>query len=443
MTQADRTEPRQQPNSPRGVLAAVAESRFALWVAFVLVHLWLGLVNLYGPGLPLGDVTIMYKFWSDQAFSAHYIVGIDGPFVYPIIGLVPMLLAAAFGASVYASTWLSLIMLLNAVALASLSGWGREKRNVTAGWWWTGFLLLLGPIALGRIDAVTVPLAVVGVLLLATRPVAASFVLTIATWIKVWPAALLAAIVIASRHRMSVAGWAAIASGAIIAIALAYGSGLNVFSFITQQTGRGLQAEAPVSTIWLWLAAFGVPGAAVEYNLDILTYQVTGPGADAASTIMTGVLAIAALATAALGIVAARRRVPALDLLPVLSLALVSCLIAFNKVGSPQFISWLAVPVIFGIVLAARGGISFRTPAILVLAIAVLTQTIYPYLYVWFLSLNPVLLVVGTVRNILLLVVFGWAISVLVQLAKLGNPDDDDPSSAAHDWPTAAWPLGR
>ena len=34
----------------------LGESRFALWIAFVLVHVWLGLVNLLGPGLPLGDV---------------------------------------------------------------------------------------------------------------------------------------------------------------------------------------------------------------------------------------------------------------------------------------------------------------------------------------------------------------------------------------------------
>jgi len=443
MTTADHSAQPRSGTRVWSIARSVTHNRFTLWVAFVLVHLWLGLVNLYGPGLPLGDVTIMYKFWSDQAISAHYVVGIDGPFVYPIIGIVPMLLSAAFGAAVYASTWLSLVMLLNAVALAWLTGWGREKRNLTAGWWWTAFLLLLGPIALGRIDAVTVPLAVVGVLLLSTRPVAASIVLTIATWIKVWPAALLAAIVISSKHRLTVAGWAAISSGAIIAIALAYGSGTNVFSFISQQTGRGLQVEAPISTIWLWMAAFRVPGAAVEYNLDILTYQVTGPGADVASTIMTPVMAIAALATAALGIIAARRGAHTLDLLPVLSLAIVSCLIAFNKVGSPQFISWLAVPVILGLVLSARGGVPFRTPAILVLVIAVLTQWIYPYLYVWFLSLNPLLLAVGTARNILLLVVFGWAVWTLVHLAKLGSPDDEDTSSAAHDWPTAAWPLGR
>ena len=39
---------------------------------------------------------------------------------------------------------------------------GPAARAVVVGWWWVGFLLLLGPIALGRIDSVTVPIAMVG-----------------------------------------------------------------------------------------------------------------------------------------------------------------------------------------------------------------------------------------------------------------------------------------
>ena len=57
-----------------------------LWVAFVLLHFWLGMLNLYAPGLPLGDVSIVYKFWMDQAFVADYWVGIDSGWVYPIMG---------------------------------------------------------------------------------------------------------------------------------------------------------------------------------------------------------------------------------------------------------------------------------------------------------------------------------------------------------------------
>ena len=33
----------------------VATSSVTVWVAFIAVHLWLGLLNLYAPGLPLGE----------------------------------------------------------------------------------------------------------------------------------------------------------------------------------------------------------------------------------------------------------------------------------------------------------------------------------------------------------------------------------------------------
>jgi hypothetical protein len=143
---------------------AFATSRAALWAGFVLAHFWLGWLNLYGPGLPLGDVTITYKLWTDQIVAGNFWMGIDRPWVYPILAIVPMLAAFAFGPALYASTWLALVMLLNAVAFAAITGWARSRDRSAVGWWWIAFLVLLGPIAVARIDSVSVPLAVVGVL---------------------------------------------------------------------------------------------------------------------------------------------------------------------------------------------------------------------------------------------------------------------------------------
>jgi hypothetical protein len=126
-------------------------------------------------------------------------------------------------------------------------------------------------------------------------------------------------------------------------------------------------------------------------------------------------------------VLAARRRPPVTELLPLLSLALVTCLIAFNKVGSPQFMSWLAVPVLFGLVTAhAGGGRSFRSPAIIAAVIGALTQAIYPYLYADYLSLDGQLLIAGTIRNILILVLFGWAVHALWELWRGGDWPEED-----------------
>ncbi len=386
-----------------------------LWSAFILVHLWLGLVNLYGPGLPLGDVAIVYKFWTDQIFIGGFWVGINSSWVYPILAIFPMLVAAAFGPEQYSSAWLSLVLLLDVLGFVAVVGWHRQPKNVVAGWWWIGFLLLLGPIALGRIDAITVPLAITGLMLASTRPRTAAAILTVAAWVKVWPAALVGALVLSARGRWRVVGAAAGVSVLVAGGALLFGSGANVVSFITQQTGRGLQVESPISTFWMWQAFARVPGTFAYYDQSLLTWQVTGDGVGVASMLMTPLMALAVVAVLLAGILALRRGATAPELLPTVSLGLVAALIAFNKVGSPQFISWLAVPVILGLATPLAGNRRwFATPAVLVAVIAALTQTIYPYLYGWLLSLNPLLLVVLSARNLLLFFVLGWAVFTLL-----------------------------
>ncbi|MEO7005972.1 MAG: glycosyltransferase family 87 protein [Terrimesophilobacter sp.] len=390
---------------------------FAAWCGFVVAHFWLGLLNLYADGFPLGDVDFVYKFWADQAIVGHYLVGIDGAWVYPIVAIVPMLVAAAFGPALYASTWLSLVMLLDAAAFAVILRIGRTSRpgyGVVIGWWWIGFLALLGPIAMGRIDSITVPLAIVGVLVVATRPRAAAILLTVATWIKVWPAALLAALLVASRERWRIVVAAAATSGVIMTVALLLGSGANLFSFVGQQTARGLQIEAPVSTFWLWQAFAGSPGTFVYYDKTLLTWQVAGTGVAVASTLMTVLMALCALVIVLVAMLVLQRGARVTEVLPVVSLALVSALIAFNKVGSPQFMTWLAVPVILGLATHSTGqGRSFRAPAIMVAALALLTQAFYPYLYGWLIGLHPAMLLVLTARNVLVFVVLGWAFVAL------------------------------
>ena len=400
--------------APTSAVTRIASSHLVLWGAFALVHLGLGLLNLYADNLPLGDVTSVYKFWMQTALDGGVWVGIDTVWVYPVLALVPMVASTLFGLDNIGSTWLTLVMVLNAVAFGFLSGWGRSRRSLAPAWGWLGFLALRGPIAMGRIDSITVPVALVGVLLLASRPSTAALLLTAATWIKVWPAALVAAALIALRDRSKVLAAAAIGSAAVVVGALLLGAGTNVLSFVTQQTGRGLQVESPISTIWMWMAAAGY--AHVDYDRVILTYQVYGPGDDTAAALMTPVLALVVLAIAVLGFLATRRGVAATDLFPPLALALTVALIAFNKVGSPQFVGWIAVPIIAGLVASAAGhGRSFRTPAAIGLAIAGLTQLIYPYFYNYLLWVNPLMLTVLTVRNALYFVLLGWAISAIVR----------------------------
>jgi Glycosyltransferase family 87 len=412
-----------------------------IWAAFVLAHLWLGWVNLNAPGLPLGDVTIWYRYWAEEADLNTYYVGVDTTWVYPIVALIPMVIAGVFGFGNYSGTWLSLVFVLDAVAFAAMVGWRRPGRPVVIGWWWIGFLLLLGPIAMGRIDSISVPLAIVGVLYIATRPRLAALVLAIATWIKVWPAAILAAAVIASRDRVRILIAAVASSAVIIAAVLGLGGARNVFSFITQQTGRGLQVEAPVSNIWMWMSFAHVPNAYPYYDQAINTYEVTGPFAAGVASIMTVVLAVVVVALAVLGIVAVRRGARVTELLPPLALAFVTAFIAFNKVGSPQYITWLAAPIILGLATNATGhGRSFRTPAIISLVIAALTQAFYPYFYLQLLELHLTELLALSARNILLFVVLGWAVAVVWDVSRRWAVHEKLVDSES--WLPSVWPFG-
>lgn len=397
--------------------------RWLLWCGFLAVHVVVGWLCLVAQGLPLGDVILVYRPWVEQATGGGPVPGLDEPWVYPIFAIIPMLIPLLLGSAGYSVGWLALVTLLNAAAFVVLLGNGRSRPRLFAAWWWLAFIVLLGPIALARIDSITVPIAIVGLLWVAGRPRVATVLLTVAAWMKIWPAALVGAVVIAHRRRGRVLGAAAVTSAVVLGGGLLLG-GANALSFVTEQTGRGLQIESLIGNVYLWLAVLRVPQSFVYYDHDILTYQVTGPGVDAAIAVMTPLLIVAVAVAVGLGLLAVRSGRHLVGLLPQLALLFVLTLIIFNKVGSPQFAMWLAAPVILGIVLQ-RG--RFWAPAVLALVIAALTQLVYPYLYLWLLNVDPVLVTILSIRNLAYVVLAGWAVHALFA----PRPTEVDPDPAA------------
>ncbi|WP_223360102.1 hypothetical protein [Leifsonia sp. ZF2019] len=417
------------PESAPGGLRRALSHALALWIGFLLVHLVIGALALH-QGKGLGDVYFVYKPWALMAAQGTEIVGVNADWVYPFGALVPIMLPLLLGADNYVGGWLTLVLLLDAAAFAALVV-GRDRRRIVAAWWWLGFLLLLGPVAVGRLDSVAAALAIVGLLWLAVHERAAVVVLTVATWIKVWPAAVLVSAVVALKSRWHIVVVALVTTAVIVAVPLIFGAGMHLASFIAMQTGRGIQIEAPISTFWMWQAAFHVPGAAVYYDRELVTFQVSGAGTELAGSLMNPLLAITGVVVALLGVRALHRGTPYTRILPELSLAIVTALIAFNKVGSPQYVTWLAAPIVIGLVYQGKG---FRTPAILVLITAGLTQVFYPFLYDWLLIPDPGLVAVLTVRNLMYFVILGWAIAALWRTRHAAE--------AVYDTvPTRVWPF--
>ena len=383
-----------------------------LWAGFVVVHATLIGIGLFNGGASW-DVRQVYRGWADSVLSGEGVPGITEAWVYPAAALVPILIAGLMQAFVgYTVSWGVIVTAIDALAFALLVGRSGSRGRTDAAWFWLVASLALGGVGMFRLDAITVPIAIAGGLWLAGRPWLGSALLVLATWIKVWPAAMVAAAVIAVRRRSAVLGAAVVVSAVIVLLVAALGGAPHMLSFVTEQTARSLQIEAPISTPYVWLATLGIAGVSTYFNPDIITIEVAGPFIDAVASAMTPVLALAMLAILLLGVFKAWRGVSFAALFPTLSLALVLAFIVFNKVVSPQYMIWLVPPLVIGLAINRR---RWRAPAIGVIGILGMTQAIFPWFYTALLSLNPVMVVALTLRNVLLVVLLAWTVTRIVR----------------------------
>ncbi|MFC4245269.1 glycosyltransferase 87 family protein [Gryllotalpicola reticulitermitis] len=392
-------------------MRALVRRRSLLWPAFIAVHLVLAAICLVpGPtGASFNDVTGFYRVWIDNALHGYGWPAIDAPWVYPIVALVPMLIPRMAGDAGYGALWLLLVSLLNAAAFASLLSRPSVSR-VRAAWYWLIALIALGPVSLGRLDIVSVALAVLGIVALETRPWLAGVLLAIGAWVKFWPVALIAAAVVAAKERWRVLVGAVGASVVIVALALWVLRARFLFSFIGQQSGRGLQIESVFATPLLWGVWAGVPGLKIYYDTGIYTFQVAGPGAAALAAAADWAMPLAVAVAIIVGVIAVVRRAEPRYVVALLGLALTVGFCVFDKVGSPQYQTWFPVPVMLGMMVAGR---RFRLPAILVMISLALTQLIYPWFYEGLTGAQATVIGLVTVRNVLDVVIFAWALVAL------------------------------
>jgi hypothetical protein len=389
-----------------------------LLTGFVALHLVFlaALLPTILTGRVLGDLPL-YRVWAEQALLNNVWQGIDVAWVYPIGAIVPIVLADAAGPLLYQLLWFLMTAALNAATVGILTDWGRNRAGYPAAWFWLLASLLLSPVGLLRLEGLTAPLVIMGLVLLARRPVLASALLTAATWIKVWPAAVVLAIVATNRRRLSVLVTGAVLSGGVT-VAVWLAGGLNHLSgFVTEQTDRALQLEAPVTTPWVWLAALGHNGTTIYQNHEIATREVSGPGAGVAAAAMTPVMFLVLAGVFVLMLVALRRRRDPASLMLLGSLALVTTFVVLNKVGSPQYILWIAPVVTVGVL---TDWAHWRVPAYLTVAISLLTTLVFPVFYMPLIAGDVGALLLLTLRNGLLVLLLGWSVASLWRMAAPG-----------------------
>jgi hypothetical protein len=372
--------------------------------------------GLFAQVMPMNDV-LLYGWWLQLMQQGEPIFGVAQPFVYPYLSLIPMWLAQLLGgpAGILVG-WCALVALLNAVVIGFLTAWGRgARKKFFAAWFWLGFLLLLGPAGIARIDAISVSIALIGVVLfLNNRTFGAITLFTLGAWIKIWPVALAAAAYIADQGRKT-AAWAATAVVSLAFLgAFFLGGNSSVLSFVSTQNNRGIQIESVIAMPWLWAAKFGLANAGIYYDKEIITNQVSGDWVAEISSVMTLVMAIAVAITIFLGFRAFRSGAKREEIFAAVALTAVLDLIVFNKVGSPQFMAWIAVPTIALILVQINVS---RILVLTVLTVALLTNFVYPVFYMDLMALGDTSLIILTLRNALLVALLVWANIKLANLS--------------------------
>lgn len=388
----------------------------SVWWGFAVVHLYfLGwMASFFLNGDTFSD-TEQYRQWALDGYNPADLTGKISPWVYPVLAQIPIFLANTAGPGLYLLVWFLIITALNAVGLVYLTRGPRKVTGIAPAWWWLFFTVFMGYLSFARVEGITAPIVLIALLYAAERPVVAGVLLSIATWIKVWPAAVLVPIVIASHKRIQV-----VLAGAAVTAVVGLGTWLtgglpHIMDFLLNQGERGMQLEATFSTPWVWLSVFHIAGSRMADNTAINSTEVYGPGAGTAAFLMQPLLVLAAVTAAILLVRALRRGAEREELFLEGALMMVTAFIVFNKVGSPQFIIWLAPVIIAGL---AHDWERWKVPAALLMGIAMTTFVIYPLFYTPLIHAHPVMAAILTTRNVLLVVLLWWSVKRTAELGR-------------------------
>jgi hypothetical protein len=349
---------------------------------------------------PIGDLDYAYHPWIQNMISGHYVLGLNHHWVYPIGALVPIYIAwlISHGEN-FIGGWYLTEVAFQLLAVSLFLNFGRASSRLKWVFWYLVFMVSLGPVAVSRIESFAVPLALItlGRILDGKTGVALS---TINAWIKVWPVVFIASVVTATKDRLRQIAWAFSISAGLVLAALVVGGNLaDLFSFVTDQSNRNTQVESIFALPSLWYGAFSHTQPVV-YNQVMLTLEVSGKYSHLGSLLSAPLLTLALVAAILLGWRAAKSSQNNLQLTALLTLNLALALIAFNKVGSPQYIDWLIVPILFVMATSLKGN---KIYLVAMLVVCALTNIIYPVIYGQILSEQPEALAVLTLRNLLVL----------------------------------------
>lgn len=394
----------------RAVSACAARPLPSILIGWALSRaLLLGQVLAFGDAY-LGDVRL-YALWSTLLASGHYPAG-DPFWQYPP-GAGMLFAVLAFLGPRPVASFIGLALLADAATLGMLIRRAMTAPGDAAGslrWLgpaaWVVGGLAIGPVLLTRFDVFPTALAVAA-LLMAARPWASGALAGIGALLKAWPILMVATVRRRSLPRAAIAAVGVIAAGALGLSLWAPGSG----SFIGGQGSRGLQVESVAALPYAVLGAFG---AKPDIVLRFGAFEIDDPGAPSVG------LALTLLGLLAIGWIVILRLTGRLESIAPgdVGLALILISVATSRVNSPQYSVWLV-----GIAAAAAGdqGSRLRRVVALVIAMAAVTQALFPWAYGSYLDTEGYAVALQAARIGLLLAATASATMLLIAPASVGR----------------------
>ncbi|MDN5727108.1 MAG: glycosyltransferase 87 family protein [Propionibacteriales bacterium] len=312
-----------------------------------------------------------------------------------------------------------------AVMMLALDGlftwliWRSAGRRRTAGLdFWLLFIFLIGPLSFFRFDMLPAVLVGAALVLSHTRPRLAGALAAVGAAVKLWPALLFPAL-LTRRGRTrpgTTVGFVVVGLGLALASLVLSGWDRTV-SPLSYQSDRGLQIESLFASPLMLARALNPAGWTVDLSV-WKAFEIFGPGVGVLLTVSSVATALGMIIIVAL--LVRGFRCPTMDTwrVSLLVLAIVMIMIITNKTLSPQYLIWLGGPLALMLVRAPSGQrrLVTRRLAIALLPIAVLTHLVYPILYPSIFldgaAGMPLASVIMVVRNLALLVMAVWMVTL-------------------------------
>ena len=341
----------------------------------------------------------------------------DFPMEYPALALLPMVLPHVWPGTMAMDQYEWTFLFQNAVFSSAIAvsvawlasrGWasGSPQRVLVT---YAMLVLAVGPILAWRYDVFAALLSILAVVATARgRPAVAGVALGLGFTAKVYPAVLLPILalryLVGSEYRPAlrlISGFALAIGLVLLPVALLAGSG--VFSFVDYQQTRGLQIESVLSG--LVLLGHVVTGGAVNVYFGFGSFQISSPLADAflaRQPLLMGSLFAMLIAACFVSFRREHRTHGGVRLETLISYLTAAILLAIatNKVFSPQYVVWI-LP--FAALLPRR-------QALVVAAICAITVFIYPLNYTPLVKLDPGMIAILNVRNLLVVALLVWLV---------------------------------